>query len=1102
MDLLEGLNSAQKQAVVHEDGPLVVLAGPGTGKTRVITHRIARLILDSGAAPESIVALTFTVKAAEQMRARLRELLGAEHAAKAEMVTVSTFHGLGQRLVRRFGDILNVAPNAELMDSAQRKQVLRELIVAHGLYPEAAAAGVQAAVKQVSDLIDACGNQGVSAADAERHTGEWAKKLAKNAEGLDATALAGEKASCERFGRMARLYGMYAKVCRERGLIGFNDLIMLPVELLRTSKEAAAILRAEYRHAVVDEYQDVNAAQIEMLKGLFPGGGGGGAGPDLCVVGDDDQAIYGFRGADDRAFVKFSRAWPKHMVVQLTENYRSEQAVLDIANAVIARATERYAPDKVVERPAEMRDEAPKAGTVAQGVVLEDNAQDGEVIAAMLRGMRAKEPDLDWGKYAVLSRAHSDLERVAGALELEGIPFVRRAGSGAKTDEGVQDVLAFARMLLEPEVGGVAEVQRLLARPPHLVEGRELLEWQKQYLAALSHFENGNPDSPNPGTYLRWLVEHHGDVPAVMKVAAQEATLRPLVVSRGAGEVIYRIVTEIGAAHAELLSGRDHARRVVALAGLIRQARLAEARLEEPRGLAEFLAYYEDLSDKEQEGVDPREQVDGGSEGHQAGEGGAVQMLTAHSAKGLEFDTVFVIKAGPKGFGLTKAGGDSEMPEALVDRAGDTRDAKARAAAESRRLFYVAVTRAERRLVVMSTVTKKGSTGEHYFEELMRGAEPMLPAVEAADVLKDAARAPMEAVELEGRAYKALEARREVFERARREARRSASGALDSADRRGLAGAGPAEAERRLASAAIRLAVIAAEEAGEKAEWIAKDKAAAAYREELRAELGAAVSGTGASTSNGFIVPRAPLHLSYTYINDYLECPRCFYCKHVLRIPEPPSQEQSIGTVVHAVLSEFYGRWMKADAEGKRPPGLKELVELGEKRLYTMTAGQEIDAGLREQLKDQLRIAHEVLHNPEAQIIERPEWEFTVPLVLAGVRHDLKVQIDRIEQVEGGYRIVDYKTGQDWKKLTEPKADDLQMGVYALALDEKLGGGEPISGTAEYWLLASGQRGVLALDKLKREKVRGTIEKAVAGILAGEFGKGGKCRDRCEFLGP
>ena len=1099
--MLEGLNAAQREAVVHEDGPLVVLAGPGTGKTRVITHRIARLILDSGAAPESIVALTFTVKAAEQMRARLRELLGEEHAAKAEMVTVSTFHGLGQRLVRRFGDVLNVAPNAELMDSAQRKQVLRELIVANGLYPDAAAAGVKAAVEQASGLIDECGNQGVTAADAERHASEWVKRLAKNAEGLDATALAGEKASCERFARLARLYGMYAKVCRERGLIGFNDLIMLPVELLRTSKEAAAILRAEYRHAVVDEYQDVNAAQIEMLKGLFPAGSG--AGPDLCVVGDDDQAIYGFRGADDRAFVKFDRAWPKHTVVELRENYRSEQAVLDIANAVIARATERYAPEKVVERPAEVPDAAPKAGTVVQGVVLEDNAQDGEVIAAMLRGMRAKEPDIDWGQYAVLSRAHSDLERVAGALELEGIPFVRRAGSGAKTDEGVQDVLAFARMLLEPEVGGVAEVQRLLARPPHLVAGRELLEWQKAYLAALSHFENGNPDSPNPGAYLRWLVEHHGDVPAVMKVAAQEAMLRPLVVSRGAGEVIYRIVTEIGAAHAELLSGRDHARRVVALAGLIRQARLAEARLEEPRGLAEFLSYYDDLSDKEQEGVDPREQVDGGSEAREAGDAGAVQLLTAHSAKGLEFDTVFVIKANPNGFGKKGSDGDSEMPEALVDRAGDTRDAKARAAAESRRLFYVAVTRAERRLVVMSTVTKKGSTGEHYFEELTRGAEPMLPAVEAADVLKDAARAPMEAVELEGRAYKALEARREVFERARREARRAASGALDSADRRGLAGAGPAEAEQRLANAAMRLAVIAAEEAREKADWIGKDNAAAEYREQLREELGAAEGKRGLRTlGGGFIVPRPPLHLSYTYINDYLECPRCFYCKHVLRIPEPPSQEQSIGTVVHAVLSEFYGWWMKADAEGKRPPGLKELVELGEKRLYTMMAGQAIDAGLREQLKDQLRIAHEVLHNPEAQIIERPEWEFTVPLVLGGVRHDLKVQIDRIEQVEGGYRIVDYKTAQDWKKLTEPKADDLQMGVYALALDEKLGGGAPISGTAEYWLLASGQRGVLGLDKLKREKVRGTIEKAVAGILAGEFGKGSKCRDRCEFLGP
>ncbi|MDP1662339.1 MAG: UvrD-helicase domain-containing protein, partial [Phycisphaerales bacterium] len=237
MDLLAGLNEAQRRAVEHDSGPLVVLAGPGTGKTRLIIHRVAHMILEKGVKPEQVVALTFTVKACEQMRQRLGELLaqgGPAAAAQANLVNVHTYHGFGHRLIRRFADRLGLPSRPELIDSAQRKRLLRGLIQQDKHLSLMLGQGVDAAAEHAGAVIDALRDYAVDGAGAAAWAKEWGAKLARNEEGLDAAALAGAQAEQSIFEQTARLMVALEAQQRQRGWLSMSELITEPIRLLRS----------------------------------------------------------------------------------------------------------------------------------------------------------------------------------------------------------------------------------------------------------------------------------------------------------------------------------------------------------------------------------------------------------------------------------------------------------------------------------------------------------------------------------------------------------------------------------------------------------------------------------------------------------------------------------------------------------------------------------------------------------------------------------------------------------------------------------------------------------------------------------------------------
>lgn len=1098
-----GLNTAQHEGVACDTGPVAVLAGPGTGKTRVITHRIARLIQRDGVRPESIAAVTFTVKAAEEMQSRLADLIGSP----AAQVRVGTFHSLGRRILLRWGDTIGVAAQAELMDSVQRDRMLRE--ACRGAIDEGrigvaqlADGGVDAVCASAWAWIEKLRTDAVDPDESMKLARRWDALIEKRGpEGdWDDERVGAERVRAEELSAASAVYARFEAIRLERGLLSFDDFILLPIRVLRESMRARAVVLDEVRHLVVDEFQDVNGAQLALLRELSPPE----MGRDICVVGDDDQAIYGFRGSDDRAFQHFSEIWTDAVRVTLTENYRSSQAVLRAAAEVIGLAHDRFEPGKEIHARREFAESVPDR---VEAVEVEGRADEGTTIAAMILADRAEHPERELSRIAVIGRSHGTLGEIGRALEIEGIPVDASGLRDAQEDEAVVDVRAWiAAVVGAPGLW----LMRLLVRPPVSMEDRAASALLESHAA---HVRQAGVEGEEALGFEAWCAERGEPTAALERFAALLGELRGLSAHTGAQEMVLEIIQRTGVAHRALPDRRSEARRVSALAGLLRSVRALQARIDPPGDLASYHRYVEALDERERiEGLPDFERINGRDEAGSAG-GGGVRLLTAHASKGLEFDTVYVPRIGAAAgcFGQVVTNDGPALPDELLALSGDRRSAKEREQDEVRRLFYVACTRAERRLVLLSKKAKARSTSMHFFQELAwRGKAPLGPDDrDASAVLLDGA-AVVRACTRSGivlRGGDALgaegaprEARSRVLGDARRTARRAAAAALDRAEE-GLAGEGELGAiAGELRDSARRLAIVRAFEAGvEVPAWLG---GADGFATELGEQLRDAREDGARGVIGQGMTP--PLKLSYSMIDQYRRCPACFYVKYVLGLSEPGTSQQIVGTVTHAALEAFYRRWSEADAEGAGLPGLEDLLALARDLFVAESRRVKgVDRAQLEQVLAQLRLGFASLHDPGAEVMmleEHAPFFYARPGIDERA-HSFSAKIDRVDRVGDGFRIVDYKTGGAWDTLRQPKADDLQMGVYSMALGERLGMGVgELRGTAEYWLFATGERGVLRLEEIDHAKVRSAIDKAIAGMLAGEFGAKKECKGECGLL--
>ncbi|MFA6149421.1 MAG: UvrD-helicase domain-containing protein, partial [bacterium] len=606
------LDADQRRAVLHDGGPLLLVAGAGSGKTRAIVARIVRLLRD-GVPARSILGITFTNRAAGEMRERVAKALvpGGEPSAgdaagrsfpggsrAAQVPWLGTFHSFGALLLRRHGDRIGLSPRFVIYDTRDQhdvlKRILKELNVDEKKFPPA----------KFGWLIERAKRDGVSVEQAALSAG-WR---------VVTTA-----------GQVGKAYD---DALAEAGAVDFTDLIRLPVTLLRGAPDVLAAVRSEYRHLLVDEFQDVDGAQAELTELLAQGA------DSFCAVGDEDQSIYGWRGASAAPMLSFEGRHPGAKVIHLSTNYRSRAAILSVAGALIAKNRSRR--EKKIT-PAREGGERP-----AMSVYADQEAEAQEVAAAVAREIRAGVPPTE---IAVFYRVNAQSRAVEDALRMVRIPYVLRGALSFYERAAVRDAVSYLKWFLHPD--DAVSLKRLLKFPRRGV-GEVTLE--KARAAAR---REGIPPSgalsriPNLAPLFSfrdlWLAE----LPQMSPAEALHALLK------GAG-----YLDALEASAREPGEGREGAGREEDLEHVRELLRVAEAFTGAgEEGLLEFL-----------EKVTLAAEEAGGEESE------AVRLMTLHNAKGLEFDVVFLV-------GLE----DGLLPHSRsVDSPHEIE--------EERRLFYVGLT--------------------------------------------------------------------------------------------------------------------------------------------------------------------------------------------------------------------------------------------------------------------------------------------------------------------------------------------------------------------------------------------------------------------------
>ena len=629
--LLDGLNPQQRAAVTHEGSPLLIVAGAGSGKTRVLTHRIAYLLAARDVLPSEILAITFTNKAAGEMASRVAALTGP----RARAMWVMTFHSACVRILRREAKRLGYPSSFSIYDQADSQRLMA--LVCRELELDARQHPPKVLHAQVSNLKNELVDYEAFAVRARTHR---------------------EKA-------LAEAYAEYQRRLTAAGAMDFDDLIMVTVCLLQAFPEVAAAYRRRFRHVLVDEYQDTNHAQYILVRELVGGPHAGGhthvpddPGPsELCVVGDADQSIYAFRGATIRNIVEFEQDFPDARVIVLEQNYRSTQNILSAANAVVSRNASR--------KPKNLWSDQ-GAGPLITGYVADSEHDEAAFVAEEVDRL-TDAGEATPGQVAVFYRTNAQSRVFEEVFIRVGLPYKVIGGVRFYERREVRDLLAYLRLIANP--ADEVSLRRILNVPKRGIGDRA-----EDYVAAYAQRERI--------TFAEALTRP-GDVPGLAPRSAQAIErfntlmedLRELAASAPVAELAEAVLDRSGY-HTALEESADlqDASRVENLQELVSVAREFDG--QHPDGsLADFLEQVSLVADADQipEGAD---------------HGGVVTLMTLHTAKGLEFPVVFL----------------TGMEEDVFPHQRSVTDEKE--LEEERRLAYVGITRAMRRLYLTRAVAR------------------------------------------------------------------------------------------------------------------------------------------------------------------------------------------------------------------------------------------------------------------------------------------------------------------------------------------------------------------------------------------------------------
>jgi len=631
MNFLSHLNPAQREAVLHRDGPLLILAGAGSGKTRVITYRIAYLIGDGHAEPDQVLAVTFTNKAAGEMRERVEGLIGDD----CNGIWLSTFHALCARLLRREAPRINLSRDFVIYDSSDQvavvKQALKELDIDDKLVPPRMALG---RISQAKNRME------------------------------DPGALRGGYNIRDEM--IARVYERYLTALRDANALDFDDLLLKTVELFETSEPVRNFYARKFRYVMVDEYQDTNRPQYLLIRRLAE------AHRNLAVVGDPDQSIYRWRGADLKNILDFEHDFPEARVVRLEQNYRSTQTILDAASAVISRNTGRKEKRLWTDR---------QGGSQVVYHRANDEIEEADFIVRTIR--RARVEDVD-SVAAVLYRINAQSRAIEEALTREGIPYKIIGGVRFYERKEIKDALAFLKLIINPHDD--VSLRRVINVPPRgigkgVMESLQAIDPQAVIADAPPLLAAGLQEVSSARSLWAKLVYAVDDGKLAPRALASLRVVRDLIAELAdvarqdpVAVTLGKVLDRTGyLTHLREEKNEEANERLANLMELVSAAREYEAR-EAEASLGGFVDRLSLLSEADEES---------------GSRNARVWLMTMHAAKGLEFPLVVI--AGMEE-GLFPHSRSKDSDEELE---------------EERRLCYVGMTRAQSQLVLTSAARRR-----------------------------------------------------------------------------------------------------------------------------------------------------------------------------------------------------------------------------------------------------------------------------------------------------------------------------------------------------------------------------------------------------------
>ncbi len=901
-DLLQNLNLEQAAAVTHRDGPLMIVAGAGTGKTTVITKRIAWLIEQGLAKPQNILALTFTDKAAGEMEERVDCLLPYGYVE----LSISTFHAFCEKLLREYGVEIGLSRDFRLSSEldawllARRNLERFELDYYRPLgNPTKYLRGL---LTHFSRAKDGAIDPAAYLAHADGRRG-----------GLDETD---EEAVSDvsRLTELAKGYGTYQSILLENDTLDFGDLLMYTLKLLRERPRVLEALRRRFTYVLVDEFQDTNFTQYEIVKLI--------AAPrnNITIVGDDDQAVYAFRGASLANILEFQTDYPDATKIVLTQNYRSVQKILDHAHSFI-QANNPHRLEAQAKLDKKLVSNRTDEGTVAH-LHLPTLDEETEAVAQKILDLRVAHPDCSWSDFAILSRSNDAAVPFLSTMERHGIPYQFMALRGLYSKPIVLDLMAYLRAVVTPHDS--PPFYRVLAHP--------MRQLPPLAIAELSQFANRKGkslfDACNLILELNTISAQA--VESIQHLLVELETFRAAAAHGKVSELFVKVAREAGfVEYANNLPEQEKQDNFRYLQQFYERLKRFEASHDHPI-LRNFLDEFQQELNAGEEGsltFDPDVGPD------------MVRVMTVHASKGLEFRFVFVISMVDQRFPSVRRAEAIPVPAALKDKreASENEDDSDAHLEEERRLFYVAITRAK----------------EHVY--------------------------------------------------------------FTSADDYGGA------RKRKLSRFLTELGF---------------DKP----------------SGRDASKSDPFNDPEAvptpespnvpivhlPKQFSFTQLSAFKTCPLQYKFAHVLKIPVFGKASFSFGKTMHETLHRFFVAWIDQTSTVEtpfEPPTLDTLFSLFADNWQDDWYENDLEREkYRAQGRDQLKAFFDFLkdHPPAPAYLEQ---DFTLKFGDT----ILKGRIDRIDTVEGGVEIIDYKTGTPKIEGKIDASDKEQLYLYQMAARDILG---------------------------------------------------------------